>query len=431
MGVLVEECGIGTRIAGDFGVMMKVLQNIDMKSYNRWFEHVPVDQQVSTAVALGNRAAKRAMLGFLAELLAEKDGAIVALRLFRHQLFSENTGRDYLVDEAQANRAWLSAVDRKQVLSLPVSAGIRATLDAVELAKPAGGAGISPMALALMVHALTSKAGDSWDGAKVAKAMVWLEFQEDRDLVDNKEDLLTAPLFHELTEVYGVLWADVSAGLSKRAGFGFWVRWLEAALKGKPLTGDWDSHWQLMHDIALIPDADWGEGKESDAIRVAKIIDLITQKHALRQEVARAKQALENETFNAMTLGRHRDNLPDDMPPSHIVEYRARLQELETALDEVGAALEPPIPDAEALEEATGRLRAVWEKIKKYPVALAFVTLIGAAATGAAGQAGVRGMDWVWDNGMPQIIRGLKDIAPKPSTPQKAPKGWEKPSVDI
>ncbi|WP_162930158.1 hypothetical protein [Pseudophaeobacter sp. EL27] len=411
--------------------MMKVLQNIDMKTYNRWFEQMPVDLQVSTAVALGNRAAKRAMLGFLTKLLAEKDGAIVALRLFRHLLFSESRGRGDLVEEVQANRAWLTGIDRKQVLSTPVSAGIRATMDAVELAKPTGDGGISPLGLAFMVHAATSKAGDSWDGAKVAKAMVWLEFQEDRGLVDNKEDLLTAPLFHELTEVYGVLWAEVSAGLSKRAGFGFWVRWLEAALKGKPLTGDWDSHWQLMQDIALIDPEDWGEGKEQDAIRVAGIIDLITQKHALRQEVARAKQALENETFNAMSLGRHRDNMPDDMPPSRIVEYRARLQELETALDEVDAALEPPIPDVEVLEEATGRLWAIWEKIKKYPVALAFVTLIGAAATGAAGQAGVRGMDWFFDQGMPQLIRGSKDIAPKPSAAPKPQQGWEKPSVDL
>ncbi len=410
---------------------MKVLQNIDMKTYNRWFEQMPVDLQVSTAVALGNRAAKRAMLGFLTKLLAEKDGAIVALRLFRHLLFSESRGRGDLVEEVQANRAWLTGIDRKQVLSTPVSAGIRATMDAVELAKPTGDGGISPLGLAFMVHAATSKAGDSWDGAKVAKAMVWLEFQEDRGLVDNKEDLLTAPLFHELTEVYGVLWAEVSAGLSKRAGFGFWVRWLEAALKGKPLTGDWDSHWQLMQDIALIDPEDWGEGKEQDAIRVAGIIDLITQKHALRQEVARAKQALENETFNAMSLGRHRDNMPDDMPPSRIVEYRARLQELETALDEVDAALEPPIPDVEVLEEATGRLWAIWEKIKKYPVALAFVTLIGAAATGAAGQAGVRGMDWFFDQGMPQLIRGSKDIAPKPSAAPKPQQGWEKPSVDL
>ena len=214
-------------------------------------------------------------------------------------------------------------------------------------------------------------------------------------------------------------------------GHSFWVRWYDAILTGRPLTQDWDSHWQLMLDIALIPDQEWGEGKEQDAIRVAGIIGLITQKHALQQEIARAKQVLENEGFNAMTLGQHRDNLPDDMPPSRIVEYRTALKELQIELDAVEEALEPPVPDAEVLEQATGRLRAVWDKIKKYPVAAVFVTLIGAAATGAATTAGSRGMDWFLDHGMPQLIRGLKDIAPKQSEPPKASKNWEKPSVDL
>lgn len=251
--------------------------------------------------------------------------------------------------------------------------------------------------------------------------------------LSNLKDIYEHPVWRSQgpSENLKQAWETGRIWLETAPGYTFWLRWYEAILAGRPLTHDWDSHWQLMHDIALIPNEDWGEGTERDAIRVAKIIDLITQKHALQREVARAKQALENEVYNVMTLGRHRDNLPDDMPPSRILQYRAALAELQTELDAVELALQPPVPDAEALEEATGRLRAICEKIKKYPVAFAFVTLIGAAATGAAGQAGVRGMDWFFDQGMPQLIRGLKDVAPKPSAGPKPQQGWEKPSVDL
>lgn len=264
-----------------------------------------------------------------------------------------------------------------------------------------------------------------------AYADAWTLLRADSLALEQGIDLRTLPLWPAGMSADMVeAWTKGRAWMEDAPGHAFWIRWYEAILEGKPLTQDWDSHWQLMQDIALIPNEDWGEGKEQDAIRVAGLIDLITQKHALQQEVARAKRALENEVFNAMTLGQHRDNLPDDMPPSRIVEYRTALKELQIELDAVEETLQPPVPDAEVLEQATGRLRAVWEKIKKYPAAAVFVTLIGAAATGAATTAGSRGMDWLLDHGMPQLIRGLKGVEPKPSAPPKASKGWEKHSVD-
>jgi hypothetical protein len=74
-------------------------------------------------------------------------------------------------------------------------------------------------------------------------------------------------------------------------GHAFWIRWYDAILAGRPLTGDWDSHWQLMHNIALIVPEDWGEGKEPDAFRVAGIIEGLCKPYALNK--TRSNEAVE------------------------------------------------------------------------------------------------------------------------------------------
>ncbi|WP_297341370.1 hypothetical protein [Pseudophaeobacter sp.] len=76
-------------------------------------------------------------------------------------------------------------------------------------------------------------------------------------------------------------WTTGRTWMEVAPGHAFWLRWYEAILAGRPLTQDWDSHWQLMHEIALIPDEDWGEGQEQDAIRVAGIIDGLCKPYAL------------------------------------------------------------------------------------------------------------------------------------------------------
>ncbi|WP_375699569.1 hypothetical protein [Pseudophaeobacter sp. TrK17] len=414
---------------------MNVSEIVNRESFAAWLEELPEERRYEWAVTLATRTALRVFPICFAktEMGTAQERELTFLSSLRSLLISGVTGRMQTPD---LKKAVAKAVDHDATGATAVAmyTAYAANPDAVygyatSIAQTANAAEV---AFNVTYAAAERGPNPAAQRAAFAASKMWRFLRHDIQMLDRADALLHLPLWPEETPIeIERAWNTGRSWMQTAPGHAFWIRWYDAILAGRPLTQDWDSHWQLMHDIALIPDEAWGEGKEQDAIRVAGIIDLITQKHALRQEVAGAKRALENETFNAMTLGRHRDNLPDDMPPSQIVEYRARLRELETALDEVDAALVPPIPDVEVLEEATGRLWAIWEKIKKYPVALAFVTLIGAAATGAAGQAGVRGMDWFFDQGMPQLIRGSKDIAPKLSTPHEAPKGWEKPSVDI
>jgi len=70
---------------------------------------------------------------------------------------------------------------------------------------------------------------------------------------------------------YAENWGVLRDWLSLHPGHDFWICWYEAALAGRPLTGDWESHAQLLTDIALIPDADWESGAEHVAGLIAEI----------------------------------------------------------------------------------------------------------------------------------------------------------------
>lgn len=72
-------------------------------------------------------------------------------------------------------------------------------------------------------------------------------------------------------DVMSQAWTTSRSWLASLPGHDFWIRWYEAALDGRPLTGDWESHWQLLTDIALIPKEEWKLGAEHVAVLIAEI----------------------------------------------------------------------------------------------------------------------------------------------------------------
>ncbi len=207
----------------------------------------------------------------------------------------------------------------------------------------------------------------------------------------------------------GSLWKSASDWLAENPGHDFWIRWYEAALEGRPLTGEWDSHWQMLHDIALIPNEDWEQGAE----HVAGLIDVIAEKKYLQRQVQDLKQRISDELFNQQTLGQHSHNLPDDLPASRLVEYRIALNEAKDTLLELEEALEPPIPDPTLLNRLEELLKGIRNK-------LAIVLTVGtAAAAGSFGTAaGSDIYNWLVDEGLPHLSRTIRDT---PVAPQKTP----------
>lgn len=396
----------------DFGRVMavQVSEITDRTSFEAWLEEVPEDRCYELAVALATRCALRVFpiwAGAEVEGTWNQGDDWKTLSLL-HCLLASG------VATKKAGPAIRVVSGKLMHVAADIADSTRFTLGATSrYAAVADAASDVSRAAALPAEASRS-------AALTADAVnLWSDLHKDIQELDGSDDLLSLPLWpEEVSSEIANAWSVGRSGMQANPGYSFWIRWYEAILEGRPLTGTWQSHWQLMQDIALIAPEDWDKGLE----HVAGVIDLISQKHALQREVARTKRALENETFNAETLGKHRDNLPDDLPPARVVQYRAQLREVLQELEAVEAALEPPVPDVEVLEEATGRLRAAWAKIKRYPLAAGFVVLMGAAATGAAGQLGVRGIDWIIDEGAPALIQSLRSGSPKPSPAPQAPR---------
>ena len=93
---------------------------------------------------------------------------------------------------------------------------------------------------------------------------------------DSKNELIHTKLWSDTSFSVAMSdWPITRDFLREIPGYGFWIRWCEAALEGRPLTGDWGSHWQMLRDIALIPNDDWEQGAE----HIAGRIDIIAEKN--------------------------------------------------------------------------------------------------------------------------------------------------------
>lgn len=104
-----------------------------------------------------------------------------------------------------------------------------------------------------------------------AASAAWREIQDDIAMLAGHRPPERSALWSDTPDFFRRAWAVAREWLSASPGHDFWIRWYEAALEGRPLTGDWDSHWQLLSDIALLPDEDWAKGAEHIAARIEDI----------------------------------------------------------------------------------------------------------------------------------------------------------------
>lgn len=408
----------------NFGrAMVRVGEIVDHESLKAWLDEQSEEHLYEVAVSLATRCALRVFPIWAKEMRADRarERNLAHLPILRSILISGVAAQMPTPDiKFAATAATAFATARASSAADAAFAAARAAFDAADAAADDDARAdrvCSAAANAAAAFALAlAEAADA-----VFAAAMWDALQQDIQALERGGNLLTLPLWPTATPgEISAAWTKGRDWMQDNPGYGFWIRWYEAVLTGRSVTGDWQSHWQLMQDIALIAPEDWDKGAE----HVAGVIDLISQKHALQREVARIKRALENEIFNAETLGRHRDNLPDDMPPSRVVQYRRQLREVQEELEAVEAALQPPIPDAALLEEVTGRLSAAWERLKATARAIGVAIVAGVTiyVSAAIGHAGVRGMDWLIDEGVPVLIQSLGSVSPKPLPAPQAPK---------
>ncbi|MFC5738472.1 DUF6161 domain-containing protein, partial [Sinirhodobacter huangdaonensis] len=104
-----------------------------------------------------------------------------------------------------------------------------------------------------------------------ARAAAWTQIQSDTAKLETSANPEQSALWPDAPEALQRAWDKARDWLAAHPGHDFWIRWYEAALEGRPLTGDWESHDRLLTDIALIPEEDWQQGAEHVAGLIAEI----------------------------------------------------------------------------------------------------------------------------------------------------------------
>lgn len=188
---------------------------------------------------------------------------------------------------------------------------------------------------------------------------LWREVRGDAARLDGQvyaAAVLSVPLWQETDPTSAGYWQEViSAWQSVGPHWQFWIDWYEAALDGRPLLGDWDRHWDLLTEIALIPDADWTAGPERVNARIAEL----AEKHRLRKEAEDLRA--ENARFRQMDVGatpehRGHNNPPELIEAQAVREVESAALRANVAIEAIANELRLSKPEPEKLEQSASQL---------------------------------------------------------------------------
>ncbi len=160
---------------------------------------------------------------------------------------------------------------------------------------------------------------------------------------------------HEFSE----RWQKAHDWLTAQPGHDFWIRWYEAALQGRPLTGDWETHDELLTDIALIPDEDWEKGAE----HIAALIAEIEARHRLLAETRRLKTELAPMVTAAAAAPIGHNHPPEPLNDAPLPQ---QLTIIWAMLDNAELELSKPKPDKSVLRKIGTSLKNAAIAIARY-----------------------------------------------------------------
>ncbi|MBD3788229.1 MAG: hypothetical protein IE922_14925 [Sphingomonadales bacterium] len=255
--------------------MVEASEIRDEETLKAWLDARPEETRQRDAAILAHRAAMRVLPYYLRALntdWARKD-ELTALPILWANLTS-GVARNSLTLEVKS--ATITAADATALVAADFStaaarsAAFSAVADAADSAAffsadsvdsaARSAAAFSTAAFSAFFSAIRQDARALVTGESPS-ATLWPAHEDD----DTKGEMTA------LRDTLATAWAEGRDWLATHPGHDFWIRWYEAALEGRPLTGDWDSHWQMLRDIALIPLGDWDKGAEHVARLIAEI----------------------------------------------------------------------------------------------------------------------------------------------------------------
>ncbi len=291
---------------------MRAEEIVDEESFETFLSRLPGATRYDDAVTLASRSVLRVFpiwVRAMPEAWARKEN-VSALSIARIivRLLVATKRQDYSMGylasyPSSAARAFdtTRAVGAANVASSAESATYAARCAAFSLARARSDTRAASRADADAVFAAAASA----DAANKAAASVSPDatfelraaLRAEYYPVRKQLDIISFPLWKDsMPAGLKPAWHEGRDWMQANPGHTFWVRWYEAILAGRPLTGDWDSHWQLLHDIALIPDADWEKG----AKHVAGLIEKIERPFALKMTDSNERVVVNPDTQRLM-----------------------------------------------------------------------------------------------------------------------------------
>lgn len=259
--------------------MVEARDIVDEESLKAWLQARPEETRQADAVTIANRAALRVMPNYVWRLGGDwaRGLNLTAIPILDSILIS-SVGRLYPTNEVKSSSAYaytsaLKCAEKAIAYNAFGAAGIPAAaadvaMSAAFLAKAESDQDHFSSVMTSIFHGM---AGSTLSGEKII-GLLWDLIRKDAVSIEEKSDPLQNQLWLGVESKWAeAQWGAPRAWLTKNPGHEFWIRWYEASLEGRPLTGDWDSHWKMLHDIALIPDVDWKQGAEYVAGLIAEI----------------------------------------------------------------------------------------------------------------------------------------------------------------
>ncbi|WP_282094540.1 hypothetical protein [Epibacterium ulvae] len=252
--------------------MVAIEEIVDSETFKAWLEEQPEEDRSEIAVTLAMRSAAR-VFPIWASVLSEDwthQRDLTAIATCRAILLSA------VVDKLPHSDIWRFAGEA-------ADAGYEhgAFVNAVE----SEGGTVSDV---IYAAASAADAKASYDSAFEATFYaenvypdVWSVLQHDIRASNLQHNLSERRLWPERMPVaLAEAWKAAQSWLKEAPGHDFFLRWYSALLEGLPMTGDWDSHWKMLEEIALIDPKDWDKGNTSaGAVELAAIIAEIEEKY--------------------------------------------------------------------------------------------------------------------------------------------------------
>ncbi|AOZ69852.1 hypothetical protein LPB142_11410 [Rhodobacter xanthinilyticus] len=332
--------------------MMQASEIRDEKTLQAWLAARPETTQQRDAVIIAHRAAMRVLPLFVQELnegWAQKHG-LTALPVLRPNLTSGATVGN-------------PAPEVKKAAVFAATAAAAATTRSATTRSAAATRSATTADSAAFAAAFAATAADSAFAATTADsafaAAAWTQIQSDAAKLETSANPEQSALWPDAPEALQQAWATARAWLTVHPGHDFWIRWYEAALAGRPLTGDWETHDELLTDIALIPDEDWEKGAE----HIAALIAEIEARHRLLAETRRLKTELAPMVTAAAAAPIGHNHPPEPLDDAPLPQ---QLTIIWAMLDNAELELSKPKPDKSVLRKIGTSLKNAAIAIARY-----------------------------------------------------------------